>query len=144
MHYIKKLSSIAGEKRVAIQQSAWFTPLACLGLLQVCSWGRLSTCRSNWNLILALFLLFTSSLVLCTHLALLKMGICAGVSAGNTLPLEGRVGRGSRCYSLVIAAVCGEAKNISGRWWCVAFFHHHQGQSEFGSCCVSASEKHCK
>lgn len=89
--------------RVASQQTGWFTPTDCLGLLQVCSWGVLSTCRWKWNyrfLILALVLLVTRNLVLCTNLALLKMGSCTGMTAGNALPLEGRGGRGCRCSRL--------------------------------------------
>lgn len=79
---------------VATQQTGWFTPTDCFGLPQVCFWGVLSICRWNWNqrvLISVLVLLFTSNLVLCTHLVLLERGMCAGVSAGNTLPMEGRV-----------------------------------------------------
>lgn len=132
--------------RVASQQAGSFTPTDCLGLLQVCSWGVLSTCRWNWNyrvLILVLILLLTNNLVLCTLLVLLKTGSCAGVS---TFPwkvgVEGETDAPG-CL-LLTAAVSRGARNSSGRWWCIAFLHCHQGQWEFGACCVNASDKRCK
>lgn len=89
--------------RVASQQAGWFTPTKLSWVTPSLLLRGAEHLRWNWNyrvLILVLVLLFASSLVLCTHVVLPRMGSCPGVSVGNTLPLEGRGRRGGRCSRL--------------------------------------------
>lgn len=115
-----------GSLREDSQQTGCFTPTDCLGLLRASFWVMQSTHRWNWNdriFILVLILLFTSNMVPRAHLLLLKMGSCAGASAGNTFPLEGRGGRRGRCLSsscLELLSVQGPGTAQAGDGHCCA------------------------